>query len=86
LSLIYTEFHKIMLKKDDYNIEKLDDQFICTGEMVTNMINISGNEDSVLNEIFIRFENSILSDEIKAMGANDGDTIVLGNLEFEYKQ
>ena len=54
--------------------------------MVTNMINISGNEDSVLNEIFIRFENSILSDEIKAMGANDGDTIVLGNLEFEYKQ
>jgi len=86
LSLIYSEFHKIMLKKEDYNIEKLDGQFICTGEMVMNMINISGNEDSVHNEIFVRFEKSVLSDEIKAMGANDGDTIVLGNLEFEYKQ
>ncbi len=86
LSLIYSEFHKIMLKKEDYNIEKLDDQFICTGEMVNNMINISGNENSVLNEIFIRFEKSILSDEIRTMGATDGDTIVLGNLEFEYKQ
>ena len=47
---------------------------------------ISGNKDSVLDEIFIRFEKSILSKEINEMGAVDGDTIVLGNLEFEYKQ
>ena len=49
------------------------------------MINISGNKDSVLDEIFIRFEKSVLSREISEMGAIDGDTIVLGNLEFEYK-
>jgi hypothetical protein len=50
------------------------------------MVNISGNKESVLDERFIRFENSVLSKEINEMGAIDGDTIVLGNLEFEYKQ
>ncbi len=86
LPIIYSEFHKIVLEQEDYFIEKIENQFICTGELVTNMINISGNKDSVLDEIFIRFEKSVLSREINEMGAIDGDTIVLGNLEFEYKQ
>ena len=86
LTLIYSDFHKIVLEQEDYFIEKIENQFICSGELVTNMINISGNKDSVLDEIFIRFEKSILSREISEMGAIDGDTIVLGNLEFEYKQ
>ena len=86
LPIIYSEFHKIVLEKDDYFIEKIENQFICSGELVTNMINISGNKESVLDEIFIRFEKSVLSKEINKMGAIDGDTIVLGNLEFEYKQ
>jgi len=86
LPIIYSEFHKIVLEQEDYFIEKIENQFICSGELVTNMINISGNKDSVLDEIFIRFEKSILSSEINEMGAIDGDTIVLGNLEFEYKQ
>ena len=86
LPIIYSEFHKIVLEQDDYFIEKIENQFICSGELVTNMINISGNKDSVLDEIFIRFEKSVLSKEINEMGAIDGDTIVLGNLEFEYKQ
>ena len=86
LALIYSDFHKIVLEQEDYFIEKIENQFICSGELVTNMINISGNKDSVLDEIFIRFEKSILSREISEMGAIDGDTIVLGNLEFEYKQ
>ena len=86
LPIIYSEFHKIVLEQDDYFIEKIENQFICSGELVTNMINISGNKDSVLDEIFIRFEKSVLSREISEMGAIDGDTIVLGNLDFEYKQ
>jgi len=86
LPFIYSDFHKIVLEKEDYFIEKIENQFICSGELVTNMINISGNKDSVLDEIFIRFEKSVLSREINEMGAIDGDTIVLGNLEFEYKQ
>jgi len=86
LPIIYSEFHKIVLEQEDYFIEKIKNQFICSGELVTNMINISGNKDSVLDEIFIRFEKSVLSREINEMGAIDGDTIVLGNLEFEYKQ
>ena len=86
LALIYSDFHKIVLEQEDYFIEKIENQFICSGELVTNMINISGNKDSVLDEIFIRFEKSVLSREISEMGAIDGDTIVLGNLEFEYKQ
>ncbi len=86
LPIIYSEFHKIVLEQEDYFIEKIENQFICSGELVTNMVNISGNKDSVLDEIFIRFEKSVLSKEINEMGAIDGDTIVLGNLEFEYKQ
>ena len=86
LPLIYSDFHKIVLEQEDYFIEKIENQFICSGELVTNMINISGNKDSVLDEIFIRFEKSVLSREISEMGATDGDTILLGNLEFEYKQ
>ena len=86
LPLIYSDFHKIVLEQEDYFIEKIENQYICSGELVTNIINISGNKDSVLDEIFIRFEKSILSTEISEMGAIDGDTIVLGNLEFEYKQ
>jgi len=86
LPIIYSEFHKIVLKQEDYFIEKIENQYICTGELVSNMVNISGNKDSVLDEIFIRFENSVLSKKINEMGAIDGDTIVLGNLEFEYKQ
>ena len=86
LPIIYSEFHKIVLEQDDYFVEKIENQFICSGELVTNMINISGNKDSVLDEIFYRFEKSVLSREISEMGAIDGDTIVLGNLEFEYKQ
>ena len=86
LPIIYSEFHKIVLEQEDYFIEKIKNQFICSGELVTNMINVSGNKDSVLDEIFIRFEKSVLSREISEMGAIDGDTIVLGNLEFEYKQ
>ena len=86
LPIIYSEFHKIVLEQEDYFIEKIENQYICTGELVSNMVNISGNKDSVLDEIFNRFENSVLSKEINEMGAIDGDTIVLGNLEFEYKQ
>ena len=83
---IYSEYHKIFLEKEDYTIEKIENQFICTGDMVTNMINISGNNDSVLDEIFFRFEKSPLSKEIEEMGVSDGDIVVLGNLEFEYQK
>ena len=83
---IYSEYHKILLEKEDYTIEKIENQFICTGDMVTNMINISGNKDNVLDEIFFRFEKSPLSKEIEEMGVSDGDIVVLGNLEFEYQK
>ena len=82
LQIIYSEFHKIALEQDDYFIEKKENQFICSGELVTNMINISGNKDSVLDEILIRFEKSVLSKKINEMGASDCDTILLGNFEF----
>ena len=86
VSRIYSEYHKIYLEKEDYTIEKIENKFICTGDMVTNMINISGNNDSVLDEIFFRFEKSPLSKEIEEMGVSDGDIVVLGNLEFEYQK
>ena len=40
----------------------------------------------VNNEIFYRYENSYLPNKLEELGVVDGDTIMLGNLEFEYKK
>ena len=44
------------------------------------------NKDEVNNEIFYRYENSYLPNKLEELGVVDGDTIMLGNLEFEYKK
>ena len=57
-----------------------------TGRFVESIIGLSGNKDEVINEIFYRYENSYLPNKLEELGVVDGDTIMLGNLEFEYKK
>jgi hypothetical protein len=55
--------------------------------LVTNQVYADfENKDEVNNEIFYRYENSYLPNKLEELGVVDGDTIMLGNLEFEYKK
>jgi len=85
-SRLYGDFQKITLERDDLIINQDHGKFICTGRFVESIIGLSGNKDEVNNEIFYRYENSYLPTKLKELGVIDGDTIMLGNLEFEYKK
>ena len=83
---IYEDFQKITIKSDDLNISLEENKFICTGLIVEYIIGLSGSSEEVNNEIFYRFEKSKLSQKLQDKGIQNGDTVVLGNLEFEYKK
>ena len=85
-SRLYEDFQKITLQRDDLVINQEQGKFICTGRFVESIIGLSGNKDEVNNEIFYRYENSYLPSKLEERGVVDGDTIMLGNLEFEYKK
>ena len=85
-SRLYADFQKITLQRDDLVINQEQGKFICTGRFVESIIGLSGNKDEVNNEIFYRYENSYLPLKLEERGVVDGDTVMLGNLEFEYKK
>jgi len=83
---IYEDFQKITINDDDSNIFHEENKFICTGSLVEYIIGLSGSSEEVNNEIFYRYEKSILPQKLQGEGIENGDTVVLGNLEFEYKK
>ena len=83
---IFEDFQKITIKSDDLNISYEENKFICTGSVVEYIIGLSGSEEEVNNEIFYRYEKSILPQKLQDQGIQNSDTVVLGNLEFEYKK
>ena len=83
---IYEDFQKITINDDDSNIFHEENKFICTGSLVEYIIGLSGSSEEVNNEIFYRYEKSILPQKLQDEGIQNGDTVVLGNLEFEYKK
>ena len=83
---IFEDFQKITIKSDDLNISFEENKFICTGSVVEYIIGLSGSEEEVNNEIFYRYEKSILPQKLQDQGIQNSDTVVLGNLEFEYKK
>jgi len=68
------------------NISYEENKFICTGSVVEYIIGLSGSGEEVNNEIFYRYEKSILPQKLQDQGIQNSDTVVLGNLEFEYKK
>ena len=83
---IYEDFQKITIKSDNLNIFYEENKFICTGSDVEYIIGLSGSSEEVNSEIFYRYENSTLPQKLQDQGIQNGDTVVLGNLEFEYKK
>ena len=56
LNTVNKSFEKISLDDDLYTIEKDDDSWKITGEVVDRVTNLNGNEFDVFNEISYRFE------------------------------
>ena len=83
---IYEDFQKITIKSDDLEIFNEENKFICTGSVVEYIIGLSGSSEEVNNEIFHRYEKSTLPQKLQDQDIQNGDTVVLGNLEFEYKK
>ena len=83
---IYQDFQKITINSDDLNISYEENKFICTGLVVEYIIGLSGSREEVNNEIFYRYEKSTIPEKLQEEGIQNGDSVVLGNLEFEYKK
>ena len=86
LERTYSDYERITLHDEKYEIIEGDGSFVFSGDLIEKLFSLNGSKDSVLEEIFYRFETSNLSKEVESLGITDGDTIVLGNLEFEYKK
>ena len=83
---LYSDFQKISLENYSYEIHKEGREFKCSGEVVSQIVGLSGNSDAVNQEIFYRFENSKLLDGLKSKNIKNGDIVKLENLEFEYHE
>ena len=86
LDTINKSFEKISLDEDLYSIEKNDDRWEVTGDLVDRITNLNGNEFDVFNEISHRFEKSEIPSKLEDMGIKKGDIIKLNNSEFEYEK
>ncbi len=86
LDTINKSFEKISLEEDLFTIEKHDDRWEVTGDLVDRITNLNGNEFDVFNEISHRFEKSEIPSELEDMGIKKGDIIKLNNSEFEYEK
>ena len=86
LDTINKSFEKISLDEDLYSIEKHDDRWEVTGDLVDRITNLNGNEFDVFNEISHRFEKSEIPSKLEDMGIKKGDIIKLNNSEFEYEK
>ncbi len=86
LDTINKSFEKISLEGDLFSIEKHDNRWEVTGDLVDRITNLNGNEFDVFNEISHRFEKSEIPAQLEDMGIKKGDIIKLNNSEFEYEK
>jgi Obg family GTPase CgtA-like protein len=87
LKNVNKSFLRTDFMKNDFIIENYsDDYWEVTGNDVDRIINLTGSEIDVFNEISHRFENSGIPDELKLLGVKKGSTIKLGKFEFIYEE
>ncbi len=87
LKNVNKSFLRTGFMKNDFIIENYsDDYWEVTGNDVDRIINLTGSEIDVFNEISHRFENSGIPDELKLLGVKKGSTIKLGKFEFIYEE
>lgn len=73
-------------KFDSHKIQELDNAWKINGSEIDKICNIVGNDEDVNNEIMRRFEVSGIEDELRSLGIKNGETILLKNQEFVFKE
>ncbi|MCI1273736.1 MAG: GTPase ObgE [Clostridiaceae bacterium] len=68
-----------------FEVSKIKDGYFISGGKINRLASVTDTKNS---EQVIRFQNILKSmgvfDKLKKLGVKDGDTVVVGNLEFEY--
>ncbi|MDY6065363.1 MAG: GTPase ObgE [Finegoldia sp.] len=72
-------------KQADYTVERQEDVFFITGPLIDNLIYRTNFEayESVDHLQKVLEDKGIIA-ELKEQGVSDGDTVILGDVEFEY--
>lgn len=74
-------------KEKPYNITKENDTWIISGKQIEKLLIMSRLDT---NEAIIRFSNKLrkmgIDDELRSLGAKDGDSIKIMDYEFEFKE
>ena len=77
-------YHKYTDEKG-FTIRKENDAFIVEGPLIERLLASVNMEDSDSVKYFQRvIRKRGIIDELKDMGVDDGDTVIMGSLEFEY--
>ena len=73
------------LKKKQFTIEPVEDYFVVHGESVERMVQMTDlDNDEAVHHLQMRIKRMGVEDELKAMGINEGDFVVIGNFEFNF--
>ena len=77
-------YHKYMDKKD-FEIKKENDIYVISGPLAERLLASVNMDDSDSVKYFQRvIRKRGIIDELKSMEINDGDTVKMGSIEFEY--
>ena len=81
--------HKVYKFKEEkpYQITKENDTFVITGDEIIKLFKMSRLDT---DEAILRFSNKLkklgVDDELREMGAKEGDTVKILDFEFEFKE
>ena len=77
-------YHKYEDEKD-FTIRRENEVYVVEGPLVERLLASVNMDDSDSVKYFQRvIRKRGIIDELKSMGVNDGDTVKMGSLEFEY--
>lgn len=74
-------------KDDSFTVEIIDDVYVVTGERIFNLVNSTNFDDDESLSYFQRTLRKMgVIDELEKAGINEGDTVQLFEVEFEYNR
>jgi len=80
-------FRRKIPERFDFQIKKQDQGFVVGGEHIDELLSrFSMSQRDSMRYILNLLEKNGLSRRLKEMGAEDGDTVWLGDRCFEYKE
>ena len=83
----YVEPEFVLETADDLNIEHFDDVWVIEGPWLERLVNNTNFGDYESRMFFDRsLRNSGVYDRLESLGINEGDTVSIYDLEFEYQR